>query len=119
MSLNIDMKMILHVKFSGSHFNSHHLLNLLEDARCRESLEYLPLELHQLSNNSIQFAEMIVVRIPLDFAHPEFNKIISHLSQTEDRIGEDGSTVQQACRQPPQILELHQADANGFCLTTD
>ena len=29
------------------------------------------------------------------------------------------STVQQACRYSPQILELDQAYASGFCLTTD
>ena len=46
----------------------------------------------------------------------------------EYRVGEDtdfgsgiliSSIVQQACRYPPQILEIDQAYATGFCLTTD
>ena len=76
MSLNIDMKMILLVKFSGSHKIS-----------TGESWENLPFEFHRLSINSIQFPEVIVARIPLNLFLPGFNKIVSHLSQTEYRIG--------------------------------
>ena len=59
---------------------------------------------------------------------PGFKRIVSNFSQTEHRVGEDidfgsgiliSSTVQQACRYPPQILEVNQAYASGFCLTTD
>ena len=123
MSLNIVMKIILPVKFSGSHSISHHLLNLTEDCHCRESLENLPPEFHRLSTNSIQFAEIIVVRIPLNLLLPG-----SHFSQAEHRVGEYvdfdsgmllSSTVQKACRHPPEILEIDQVNASGFCLTTD
>ena len=61
MSLNIDMKMILPVKFAGSHCNSPIVfLNLFEDTRCSMSWEDLPLELHGLSINPIQFVEVVV-----------------------------------------------------------
>ena len=82
MSLNIDMKMILPVK-------SHHLLNLIEDSHCSQSWENLPLEFHKLSINSFQFAEIIVVRIPLNLLLPGFNGIVSHFSKTEHRVGQD------------------------------
>ena len=82
--------MILPVKFSGSHCNSSdHLLNLLEDSHCSESWRNLPLEFHKLSINSIQLANISVVRIPLNLLPPGFNRIISHFSQTEHRVGED------------------------------
>ena len=78
-----------------------------------------------------RFAEIIVVRIPLNLLLPEFNKIVSHFShfsQAEHRLGEDidfgsekliSSTVQQACLYPPQVLEINQSYVSGFCLTTD
>ena len=90
--------------------------------------ENLPLEFRRLSVNSIQFFETMVVRIPLTLPLPQFNRIVSHLSLTEYRIGEDvgfgsgiliSSTVQEACRHPPQILETNHACASGFWLTTD
>ena len=87
---NIDMKMILPVKFSGSHCNSPIiLLNLIEDFHYSSPWENLPLEFHRLSINSIQLAEIIVVRMPLNLLLPRFNRIVSHFSQTEHRVGED------------------------------
>ena len=78
--------MMLHVKFSGSHCNfSHHLLNLMEDCHWSEFLENLPLEFHSLSINSIQLAEIIVVRIPFNLLLPGFHRTVSHFSQAEHR----------------------------------
>ena len=59
MSLNIDMKMILPVKFSGSHCNSRSIWSYWGFPLYR-ILENLPLEFHKLSINSIQFAEVII-----------------------------------------------------------
>ena len=107
---------------------SHHLLNLIEDSHCGESWENLPREFHRLSINSIQFAETIVVRTPLNLLLPGFHRILPHFSQTEHRVGEDvdfgsgiliSSAVQQACRYPPQILEIDHSYASSFCLTND
>ena len=106
----------------------HHLLNLIEDSHCSDSWCNLPLEFHRLSINSIQFFERIVVRIPLNLLLPGFDRIASHLSLTEYRVGEDvglgnamlrSSTVQKACRYTPQILEINHAHVSGFCLTSD
>ena len=63
-------------------------MNLLEDARCSESWENLPLELHGFSINSTRIFEKIV-RIPLNLLLPGFNRIISHFSQEEHRVRED------------------------------
>ena len=60
-SLNIDEKMVLPVKFAGSHCNfAHRFLNLLEDTRCCVSWEDLLLDLHGLSIKPIQFVEVVV-----------------------------------------------------------
>ena len=61
----------------------------------------------------------IVVRIPLNLPLPGFNKMVSHFSQAEHRVGEDIETVQWACRYPPYILDINQAFQRVFCLVTD
>ena len=89
MSLYIDMKMILTVKCSGSHCRSVIRLNLLEDAPRCDSWEHLPLELRGHTVDSIHILEVIVFRIPFNFALPDRNRIISDFSNTEHRVGED------------------------------
>ena len=126
-SLNIDMKMILPVKVSGSHCDSPIIfLHLIEDARCRESWEDLPLELHGFSINSIQFAEVIDFWIPLNLFLPGSNKIGSRSPQAQHRVGKDrdlgigvliSSTLQQACRCPPKIFRVNQSYTSSLCLT--
>ena len=82
--------MILLVKFSGSHCNSPIICWMsINDEKWSESWENLPLEFHGLSISSIQFAEIIVVRILLNLLLPRFNKIFSHFSPAEHRVGED------------------------------
>ena len=58
MSLYIDMKMILPLNclLWFTLWFSHHLLNLVENSQCSESWEILPLELHQLPVDPIQFS---------------------------------------------------------------
>ena len=108
--------MVLPVKFSGSHW-----LNLFEDSHCSESLENLPREFHRLSINSVQFAEVIVVWRPLNLLLPGFNRIVSLFPQTEYGFGSGiliNSTAHWPCRYPPLTLEIDQAHASGFRLTT-
>ena len=86
------------------------------------------LEFHLLSINSIQFFGIASFQKPLSLPLPGFNRIVSHFPQTKHRVGEDidfgnglliSSTVQQACRYKPQILEITWAYVSGFRLTTD
>ena len=87
MSLYIDMKMILSVKCSGSRCRfCHWTLNLLEDAQRCDSWEYFPLE-RRHAVDSIDILEKIVFRIQVNFALPGRNRIISHVSHTEHRVG--------------------------------
>ena len=51
--------------------------------------EHFPLELRRHPVDSIQILEVIVFRIPLIFALPGRNRIISHDSHAEHRVGED------------------------------
>ena len=59
-------------------------LSLLEEAQRCDSCEYFPFELRRHTVD-----EVIVFRIPLNFALPSRNKTISHASHTEHRVGED------------------------------
>ena len=73
MSLNIDMRMILSLKSAGSHCNSPILFRIFfEDSRCLESWENLPLELHRLSINLIQFTEQVGLWIPLNLVFQDW-----------------------------------------------
>ena len=49
------------IRPSFSELVAHLFLNLLEDTRCRESWEDLPLELQVFSINAIHFAEEVVL----------------------------------------------------------
>ena len=77
--------MILPVKFSASHCN----FPIICWISLSIATEVNPLEFHKLFINSIQFFEIIVVRIPLNWALAGFKRIVSHLSQTEYRVRED------------------------------
>ena len=58
MSLNIDMKIILPVKFSGVSFNlNSKVLTSLTELQRIESWENIPLEFHWLAVNSVQVSE--------------------------------------------------------------
>ena len=129
MSLNIDMKTNLSWKSGGSHCNSPIVfLNLLENTRCLESCENLPLELHRLSINSMQFAEEVCLWIPLNLFLLGSNRIVSYSPQAQHRVGKDVelgigvlicSTVQQTRRYTPWILGVNQVYTSSLCLTTD
>ena len=60
MSLYSDMKMILSLKFSGS----HQILNLFEEAQRCDTWEYFPLELRR---HTIDSMHILVARIPNNF----------------------------------------------------
>ena len=75
---NIDIKMILSLKCSGSHFQISHLtLNLLKEAQRCDSWEYCPLELRRPAVDSIHIFEVIVFRKPPNPTPPGCNRIIS------------------------------------------
>ena len=88
-SFNINLKMILPVKFSGSHCNFHII--------CWISLRIASVVnpwkiVHPNSKGcpSIRFNSLrLYVRIPLHLLLPGIGRIVSHLSQTEHRVGED------------------------------
>ena len=64
-------------------------MNLLEEAQRCDSWEYFPLELRRHPVDSIHILEVIVFRIPFNFALPGRNRIISHFSHAEQRVAED------------------------------
>ena len=50
--------------------------------------EYFPLELRRHTIDSIRILEVIVFRIPLNFALPLYKSIVSHFP-TQHRVGEN------------------------------
>ena len=67
---------------------SHPGLNLGEDLQCSESCEILPLELHQLSIESIQFSILKWILKPVDLLLSSFDGILSDPSHTQYWVGE-------------------------------
>ena len=86
MSLKIDMKMILLVKFSEPDCNFPIICWILQMI---VTVVNLQLEFHRMSINSVQFIEKIVVWNSLNLLFPRFNRIASHFSQAKHRVGED------------------------------
>ena len=102
----------------------HEILNLLEDAQRCDSWEYFPLE-RRHTVDSIHILEVIVFLIPLNFALPSCNRIISHFSHAERTESEKTKVLfgvgdpislfaQQACRHPRSISETHSAYTSDF-----
>ena len=84
MSLNFDMKMILPWKMLRfTLYSFHKFLNLFEDAQRRKSWEDFPLELRLHAIETIQFLEVVVLRIPFDFTHPSCVWVTSHLAHAK------------------------------------
>ena len=78
--------------------------------------------------DAIQIFEMIIVQIPIDFHLPGFDRLISHASQKEHRVGEDvgfgirdliSSVAQQACRAPSVLFVINRGLTIDFCLILD
>ena len=63
------------------------------EANRRDSCEYVLLELRRHAVDSIHILEVIVFRIPFNFAVPSRNRKISNFSHTEHRVGEDVDLV--------------------------
>ena len=94
-----------------------------EEAQRCDLWEYFPLELRRHAVDSIHILEVIVFRIPFDFALPGRNRIIFHFSQTEHRVGEVvgfgmghsiSSAAQLACRHPRQLFEINRVYTSDF-----
>ena len=56
-------------------------MNLFEEAKCCESLEYFPFKLHRNSISTIQIFQMITLEIPLSLLLPSLVRVLFYTSQ--------------------------------------